>query len=114
MVAAELAGLHGMVEDFSCLGRPGLDLDACYRMVWGCVFQRRAPQSCAPLVAAVVVGGSREQVCQLLALAAAVAEERHEYVGGEQPQMGGSSRLHGAVLQLYEPRKSCDESRVVE
>ena len=110
MVAAELAGLHGMVEDFSCLERPVLDLDACYRMVLGCVSQRRAPRSCAPLVA----GGSREQACQLLALAAVAAEERHEYVGGEQPPMGGSSRLHGAVLPLYEPRKSCDGSRVVE
>lgn len=113
-MVAELADLHGMVEDFSCLDRPVLDLDACYRMVLGCVSQLRAPRFCGPLVAAVVVGGSHEQVCRLLALAAAAAEERHEYVGGEQPQMGGSSRSHGAVPRLYGPRMSCDGSRVVE
>ena len=98
MVAVELADLREMVEDFSCLDRPVLGLDACCRMVSGCVSQLHAPRFCAPLVAAVVVGGSREQGCQLLALAAAAAEERHEYVGGEQPQMGGSSRLPGEHL----------------
>lgn len=83
-------------------------------MALGCVSQLRAPRSYAPLVAAVVGGGSREQACRLLALAVAAAEERHEYVGGEQPQMGGSSRSHGAVPQLYGPRMSYDGSRVVE